>query len=407
MTIKPTTFLSLLLTVVVSGHCFAESSGAHHDEHVDEVKLTPEVMQRYGITIEPVSAREMTPIVTAPARVSFNTDAMAHVGSVVKGRAIEIKVRVGDSVKKGDDLLIVESPDLGEAQSDFLQKRTAVSVAESAIEPAKSAAERAKTLYDQNNGISLGELQKRVAEQKAAEGALKTAQAALTAAENKLHLMGMDQRAVETLAKAGEIDPRFTIRAPLDGQVIEREITLGELVALEKDALLVLANMKTLWVIADVPEAQLRNVAIGSTARVSIPAVSDEAFDGKVSLISPTLDPNTRTAQVRIEVSNGHNLRPGMFATAYIAAASSSTQPAARKLSIPEEALQTVEGSPAVFVAVEDEPNTFVKRPVTTAKPVGGFVPALNGLKEGERIVVRGSFLLKAELGKSEAAHEH
>jgi cobalt-zinc-cadmium efflux system membrane fusion protein len=404
---KSNVLLSLVLAIAVGGHCLAESSEAHHDAHVDEVKLAPEVIQRYGITIETVSAREMKPTVTAPARVSFNTDAMAHVGSVVKGRAIEIKVRVGDSVKKGDDLLIVESPDLGEAQSDFLQKRTAVSVAESAIEPAKSAAERAKTLYDQSNGISLGELQKRVAEQRAAEGALKTAQAALTAAENKLHLMGMDQRAVETLAKAGVIDPRFTIRAPLDGQVIEREITLGELVAPEKDALLVLANMKTLWVIADVPEAQLRNVAIGAKARVSIPAVSDEAFDGKVSLISPTLDPNTRTAQVRIEVSNGHNLRPGMFATAQIAAASSSTQPAARALSIPEEALQTVEGSPAVFVAVEDEPNTFVKRPVATAKPVGGFVPVLNGLKEGERIVVRGSFLLKAELGKGEAAHEH
>ena len=419
MKTRTSQFLSIVVAIAVAGVCWGEAkhdehaptgvSDDHgaHEEHVDEVKLTSDAISRYGIKVEPITTRRLNPTLTAPARVSFNTEAMAHVGSVVKGRATEIKVRVGDSVKRGDELLVVESPELGEAQSDFLQKRTAVSVAESAIEPARSAAERAKSLYEQNNGIALGELQKRVAEQKAGEGALKTAQAALTAAENKLHLMGMDHPAVQTLAKAGEIDPRFTIRAPLDGQVVEREVTLGELVAPEKDALLVLANMKTLWVIADVPEAQLRNVAVGAQARVMIAAVSDDAFDGKVSLISPTLDANTRSAQVRIEVTNGHSLRPGMFATAEIAAESATTRPVASILAIPEEALQTVEGGPAVFVAVENEPNTFAKRPVVVTKAVGGFVPVLTGLKEGERIVVKGSFLLKAELGKGEAAHEH
>jgi cobalt-zinc-cadmium efflux system membrane fusion protein len=415
MNLRFSRIVPVLLAAFIASGTFAdaahpahEASGHdHHDEHVDEVKLSPEAIERSNIRIGIVTSTQLNPTITAPARVAFNMEAMAHVGSVVKGRAIEIAARVGDTVKKGDALLVVESPELGEAQSDFLQKCTAVSVAQSAIEPAKSAADRAKALYEQSKGIALGELQKRVAEQKAAEGALKTAQAALTAAENKLHLMGMDAKAIASLAKSGEIDPRFTIRAPLGGQVIEREITLGELVAPEKDALLVLANMQTLWVVADVPEAQLRQVAVGAPARVRVGAVPDEALDGKVALISPALDPATRTAQVRIEVANGHNLRPGMFATAEIAAASSTTKPARDVLAIPDEAVQSIEGGPAVFVPVEGEPNTFAKRSITVGKAIGGKVPVLSGLKEGEKLVVSGSFILKAELGKGEAEHEH
>lgn len=405
-------FLSIVLTMVWTQRSRAEDEHKHgaehaHEEHHDEVKLTPEAIKHYGIKIDMVKARQLNSTLSAPARVSFNTEAMAHVGSIVKGRTIEIKARVGDVVKKGDELIVIESPELGEAQSDFLQKRTSVSVAESAIEPAKSAADRAKALYDQSKGIALGELQKRTAEQKAVEGAFKTAQAALTAAEHKLRLMGMDAKAIEALTKNSAIDPRFSIRAPIDGHVIEREITLGELAAPEKEALIILANMQTLWVIAEIPEAHLRSVSIGAKARIRIGAVSDDFFEGKVAFISPTLDPGTRTAQVRIEVANGHNLRPGMFATTEIDATSSATNPSGDVLAIPDEAIQTVEGGPAVFVPVENEPNTFAKKAVTVGKPVGGMVPVLSGLIEGEKLVVSGSFILKAELGKGEAEHEH
>jgi cobalt-zinc-cadmium efflux system membrane fusion protein len=376
------------------------------DHHTDEVKLTSDAIQRYGIKTAAISVHQLKPILTVPARVAFNAEAMAHVGAVVKGRATEIKARVGDLVKKGDELLVVESSELGETQSDFLQKRTAVSVAESAIEPAKNAAERARKLFDQNQGIALGEVQKREADWKAAEGALQTAQAALTAAENKLHLMGMSQDAVKALAKSTEIDPHYAVRAPIAGQVIEREVTLGELVGPEKEALLVLADMQTLWVLADVPETRLREVAVGAKARLTLTAIPDAIFAGTVSFISPTLDPDTRTARVRIDVTNAGDLRPGMFATAQIVANHAvTTAPAA--LAVPDEAVQTVEGGPAVFVPVEGEENTFAKRAITVGKSIGGWAPVISGLKEGEQIVINGSFILKAELGKGEAAHEH
>jgi cobalt-zinc-cadmium efflux system membrane fusion protein len=390
----------------LAAEAHSDDKHGHEEGHADEVRLTPEAIQRYGIKVAPATRQALTPTVSVPARVTFNTEAMAPVGSAVQGRASEIRARVGDLVKKGDELLVVESPTLGEAQSDYLQKRTAVVVARSAIEPARDAADRAKKLYDSSQGISLGEVQKRSAELKAAEGALQTAEAAATAAENKLHLLGMDQKAVADLVASKEINPRYVIRAPIGGQVIEREVTLGELVAPEKEALLVLADPTTLWVIADVPEARLRDVTVGAGAQIRVGAIGDEPVAGKVSFVAPSIDANTRTAQVRIEVPNGNGrLKPGMFATAVLAASHEATGQAV--LSVPDAAVQTVEGGPAVFVPVAGEPNTFAKRAVNVGAAVGGVVPITSGLKEGEPVVVSGSFILKAELGKGEAAHEH
>src|SRR6476620_897109 len=122
-------------------------------KHPDEVKLTPEAMSKYDIKVAPVTKQVLTPTFVAPARVAFNAEAIAHVGAAVRGRAIEIKARVGDVVKKSDELLIVESPELGQAQSDFIQKRTAVAVAQAGVEPTKNAYARAKALYEKNEGI--------------------------------------------------------------------------------------------------------------------------------------------------------------------------------------------------------------------------------------------------------------
>jgi len=323
----------------------------------------------------------------------------------VKGRAIEIKAKLGDVVKKGDEMIVVESPELGEAESDYLQKVTALSVATAGVEPARQAAERASKLYQKSEGVALAEVQKREADFKAAQGAVQTAKAALDAAKNKLLLMGFDQQSVEAFDKSKQINARYVVRAPLSGTIVQREVTLGELVSPEKEALLVVADLGSVWVVADVPEVKLDEVSIGSAARVRV-AANGGAVDGKVSYIAPSLDPSTRTAQVRIVVPNPTgSLRPGMFARADLS--SGSAADAKPVLAVPEESVQTVEGKPSVFVPVDGEPNTFAARAVKVGRPVGGMVPVESGLKEGEPVVVNGTFILKADLGKSGAAHEH
>jgi cobalt-zinc-cadmium efflux system membrane fusion protein len=400
--IKPVAVLMMILGQAAH----AQHQHSHdHAEHTDEVHLTAEAITRHGITLEPVKRHTLRPTFVAPARVSFNTDAMAHVGSALRGRIVELKAKVGDQVKKGDELLIIESPELAEAQSDFLLKRTEADIAVVAVEPAKQAYERAKSLHEKDQGVALAEVQKREAEWRAADGRLIAAKAAAVAAENKLHALGMDQSAVEALAKTSEVNVRAAIRAPMPGQVIQREVTLGELVNPDRDALLVLADLTTLWVIADAPEARLGDVAVGSRARIELAAIARQKLEGKVTHIAASLNAQTRTASIRIEVTNPGPLRAGMFARAEIEG--SENDGTRDVLAIPEAAVLTVEGEPCVFTPVEGEENTFAKTPVKVGRSVGGLLPVLDGLKEGQPIVVAGTFILKAELGKSGAEHHH
>lgn len=387
------------------GHAHAEG------EHADEVMLAPEAIERNGVKIGEAQRWVLKPTFVAPARIGFNTEAMAHVGSPLRGRAIEIKVRLGDHVKQNDPLAVIESPELGQAQADFLQKRTAAQAAGPQVDLAKAAWDRAKWLLEKSEGISLTDVQKREAEYKAAVAGQKSAEAAATAAENSLHLLGMDQNAVESLASSGEIAPRYVIRAPIEGQVVQREVTLGELVSPDREAIMVLADIRTFWVLADAPEARLPTIAVGTKAWVTVGSLSGHRYEGQVSFISPLVDPTTRSAQVRVELPAstiaGGAVRPGMFAQVEIVSSTPDRAEPAPQVAVPQEAVQAVEGGPAVFVPVSGEPNTFRKRAITIGPAVGGLVPVFAGLVEGEQYVEEGSFILKAELGKGSAAHEH
>lgn len=383
--------------------------GAHKSDsaHANEIVLTSEAIDQYGIRIETAKMTLLRPTFIVPARVGFNAEAMAHVGSPLAGRAVELKVRLGSDVKVGDPLVVVESPELGAAQSEFLIKRTCAQTAAPGVELANTSWERAQHLYESTQGIALTEVQKREAEHRSAVAALQSAEAEALAAENRLHLMGMTQTQVEALTKSGEVDPHITIKAPIAGQVVQREVTLGELVHPEREALLVLADMSTLWVVADVPEAEVDQVAVGAKALVRIGGMDAAPIPGSVAFIAPMLDAATRTAQVRVEVRGSVvALKPGMFARVEIETKGTSNKAEERVLAIPDEAVQTVEGRSAVFVPVAGEKNTFVKRVIRAGHVVGGMVPVLAGLKEGESVVVAGSFIMKAELGKGSAGHE-
>lgn len=386
------------------------TEGDNHGEegHVGEIKLTGDAIARYGVKVEAAALWKLQPTFMAPARVAFNAETMAHVGSPLPGRVIGLPVRLGDRVQKGDVLLHVESPELGAAQSEFLQKRISAQSAVPAVDLAKNALDRANKLYDQNRGIALDEVQRREAEYRAALAAQKSAESAVIATENRLHLLGMDQAAVERLIESGEVQSRFPIQAPVPGTVVEREVTLGELVSPEREALLVLADTETVWVLADVPEARLPSVTMGAKAWLKTSGLETHKHEGFVSYIAPMVDARTRTAQVRIAVKCEHgSLWPGMFVQVEITATNRNNSDPVPTIAVPEDAIQTIDRRTVIFVPVPDEENTFVQRPVSVDKPVSGLVPIHSGLIEGERFVAAGSFILKAELGKGSAAHEH
>ncbi len=374
--------------------------------HEGEVVLSPEAITASGIVVEAVRRVALEPSFTAPARISFNLERTAHVGSQLRGRVSELAAKLGQEVRKGDVLLVVESPDLGEAQSELLARLSAVESARPAVALARAAHERAKAVHEGIQGIALAEVKRREAELRAAEAALIAAESAASVAKNRLRLFGQDEASISALETTRTIDPKAVVRAPIDGTIIEREVTIGELVGPDRDALLVLANMETLWVLASVPESRLPDVEVGARVLVEMGLGEGERFEGVVSYISPTSEPSTRSSEVRIEVQHVHCvLRPGSFARAEITATSHGHREPT--LVVLDGAIQTMAGRPVVFVPVEGEEGTFAVRPIERGPAVGDLVPILSGLAEGELVVVRGSFILKAELGKSEAEHVH
>lgn len=370
----------------------------------DEVKLSPDAVQRYGIRLGTAKKRKLESNLVVPARVQFNSEAMAVVGSAVEGRVASVSVRAGDQVKMNGELLIVESPSLGEAQSDYLQKQAAIAAAEVAVEPAKSAFERGKNLYDQSQGITLTDLQKRELDLKTAQSALLVAQAARDAAQNRLTLLGMSDASIKRLVETKKIEPRYTIRAPIAGQVVERDVNLGELVKPEREKLLVVADTATLWILADVPEGRLREIVVGAKAKMTVAAAGDREFSGTVTNIAPTVDAATRSIRIRIEVKGDPLLKPGMFAQANISARTDEGGEAV--LTLPDAAIQTIGGSTAVFVPVKGEENTFAKKIVSVGTYAGGLVSIISGVEDGEKVVIAGTFILKADLGKAGAKEE-
>jgi multidrug efflux pump subunit AcrA (membrane-fusion protein) len=303
-----------------------EEEGGHaHEEHGDEVSFSSSAIQHYGIRTEAASARVLVPTVQVPAQVAFNREGIAHVGSPVRGRVAELSVKLGQEVTRGETLLIVESPELGEAQSEYLQKRALVSTAGPIVVLLKDAYERARGLLEKSQGITLTEVQKREAEYRTAEAELRNAETAERAVRNRLSLLAMTPDAIKRLEDTGALDPRFMITASISGQVIEREATLGELVGPDRERLLSLADMTKLWVLAKVPEAKLNQIVVGAKARLLLGTAEDHRCEGKVVYVSPSLDHRTRTADVRIEAEDrhssadrrgpGHHQQPGFRST--------------------------------------------------------------------------------------------
>lgn len=386
-----------------------DHGGEEADEgHAGEVRLDAAARQAFGIEIGAARRQVLVRMLRVPAQVAFDQEHLAHVGSPVHGRIAALEVRPGDAVERGDALFVVESPELGEAESDLLLKHALAAAAEPTVGVLRDAYERARALFDEKQAIAFTEVQKREVDLRAAEAALASARAANEAAANRLTLLGMDDAAIAELLKSRKMDPRIVVRAPIAGQVIERAVTLGELVGPEREMLFVLANPSRLWVLAEVPEARLKDLAVGQEARVLLGTAEDHWCPARVAFISPSLNPATRTVQVRLAAEDAHaELRPGVFAQAEIAVAYASGAEPSPVLAVPHSAVQLVDGAPGVFVPVAGEPDTFALRRVAVGPAVGAFAPIYSGLADGEAVVIAGSFILKAELGKASAEHEH
>lgn len=340
------------------------------------VHLTAEEMQRAGIQVKAASKGAFRVSHDFAATVQPNANRLADITTLVRGRAMDIHVDLGQDVKAGALLATLESSELGLSQSAYLKATARLSVAERAFNRAKSLLEE--------KVIGQADYQRR-------EGEWVTAQADMREAYDRLRLLGMKDPEIGLLAQDKRIRSTVSLLAPFDARVLARNIVRGEVVD-ATDKLFALADLDEVWVVANVPEKDVASVHKDQTVEVRVIAYPNEIFQGRITYVGDVLDASTRTMHVRVSVPNPDTrLKPEMFASVRVWSA-----PESDALLIPTEAIQQDGGEAVVFV--QTNPGQFERRAIALGEENAGLVQILDGLREGEVIVTNGAFELKSEL---------
>lgn len=369
-------------------HAEEAGSGAAGDHAEDGVvAMGLEAQKAIGLGGQAVQLRPLATELVTTGEFQANADREAHVTTRIAGRVSAVLKNVGDSVRAGERLAVLDSVELGQAQAAYLQALARWSLAE-------DTAKRQRALLRQDL-IARKEVL-------AAENALRLIQIELDSARNQLALYGFGAERVAQLARTRRLDPSVPLTAPISALVLERHLTVGEMVLPEaSQSAFRLSNVADLWVDATVFEKDLGRVRVGQATEVTTLAYPGQTHRGRVSLVSTALDEKNRTARARIVVPNplGH-LRPGMTATVRIAVGERLA------LAVPVGAIVRDQAQTYVFVRERD--TRFERRAVGVGAPVGGWVPVATGLKAGDWVVVKGSFTLKAELNRASfGEHAH
>lgn len=357
------------------------------EEGEQSIHLTPDQVVAAGITLAAAEVRSLTDRIEATAVIEAVPDRTARVGSRVSGRVTGVHVNVGDQLREGQELALVDSPELGRAKADFL-----AALADEGV--ARQTADREERLYRERISSER--------EWREAEATAVRARSDREAAEARLHALGMTDSDLEALTTERHYGGTYPVRTPLAGVVVERRATLGETIT-PAEVLFTVMDLATVWLQVEVYDEQLTALAVGQTVRARARAWPDRVFSGRVDNIGAVLDPTTRAVRVRVVVANGDGaLKPGMFADVEIERPLPGDSTV---LAVPAGAVQEDRGVQVVFLA--RGPGEYQRRVVTTGPALRDWVVIRGGLAPGDSVVVTGAFVLKAESRKGELGEGH
>lgn len=362
------------------------ASCGQHEEPTTSNAATPRpapVLSAAGqarIETAVVATSQGNPVVTLAGKVAYGEDRYSRISSPLQGRVLEVRAKLGDRVKAGDVLLIIDSPDITSAYSDFIKEA-------SDMDFATRAYELAKDLYE-NKAIPLKDY-------KQAENDLVKAKAEFRRAKERLLSLRVPAGELDKPLAEQKITARFEMKSPLTGTVVERTVTPGSIVGGDQSQVLfTVADLDNLQVVADVYERDLDLVHVGQVASVTVEAYPNASFPGAIAAVGDVVDPNTRTIKVRAWVTNvDHKLKPEMFARLHIQVGDADAF-----LTVPKEAVLEADGKHFVYVVEAD--GKYVKREVKIATASGDQVRVVDGLKSGERIITKGAVLVKGQEAK-------
>ncbi|MEK6333907.1 MAG: efflux RND transporter periplasmic adaptor subunit [Acidobacteriota bacterium] len=352
----------------------------------EKLTLTAEQMRTVRLKVETVGERLSSEAAgqIATGVVQANTYRETPVVSLVGGIVRSVGAELGQNVRRGQRVAVVFSNELAEAQSRYL---TAVAVLD------EHHRHHLRTI----KLVEIGAASRQDLE--SATSQYREAESNLANLRQKLLLLGITAKRIDSLISTSQISSEVTVPSPSSGTVTSRTVNPGEVIEANKE-LMRITDLSTVWVVGQVYEKDLATIRVGSGANVTSDAYPSRVFRGRVSYVDPKLDQATRTAQVRIDLANpGQMFKIGMYVNIAFAGlgAAEKTMPM-----VPKDAVQAIGNQQYVFAATE-RPNEFLLRQVKLAPESNGFYPVIEGLSVGDRIVTDGSFMLRAEWLKSHA----
>jgi len=366
-------------------HGGQDGHGEHDDpEGGDTVQLTEEELREFAIEVGKVGKGELQLYAILPGEVVPNPDRLAHIVPRVSGIAREVKKKLGDSVRQGEMMAVIESRELADAKATYLGALERVKLA-------RANFEREEKLWKEKVSSERDYLD--------AKQALAEAQIQLSAAEQKLHALGFSEKYLKILPNLpDESYTRYEIVAPFNGTIIQKHIALGEVVS-NNSEIYEIADLNSVWVNLTVYQKDLASIRKEQQVVILADKIKVKAT-GVIDYVSPIVEESTRTATARVVLANPDGRwRPGIFVTGRVNVGEFEVD-----VLVPRTAIQTFDGQEVVFI---QDTDGFKPQPVKIGRSDRENVEIISGLKPGQRYVTKNAFTLKAELVKSSFADGH
>jgi membrane fusion protein, heavy metal efflux system len=335
--------------------------------------------QLASVKVEPVEDREFPVEKEAVGSIDFDEDMSVQVFTPYQGRIISLFASIGDDVKKGQTLFTIDSPDLLQAESTLI-------AAAGVLELTTRSLARLRELY-KTLAVSQRDVDQATSDQQTAEGNLR-------AARDAVRIFGKTDADIDSIIANRSADPTLVVPSPITGRITARNAAPGLYVQPgNAPAPYTVSDINIMWMLADVPEADSPAFRLGQQVQVKLSAFPGRTFDGKITTIGASVDPNTRRVLVRSEIGDPqHELRSGMFANFVI-----RTGPPVRSPGIPSDGVVR-EGDGTMTVWVTADRRHFTKRSVKIGGIHNGYRQILEGVQVGELVATEGALFLSNAL---------
>jgi len=354
----------------------------------DANRFTPSETVWASLAIEPANEQVFRAEHITEGKIAVNEDSSTPIFSPYSGRVVKLLVKPSDTVRRGQELFVIEATDTVQALNDFITALTTLNSAKSKLNLADINEKRQNDLY-LGKAVPLKDWQNAQNDLTTAQNDMRAAETALEAAHNRLRILGRSEEQITAFEKTRQISGDTPIYSPIEGTVVQRKVGPGQFITTgASDPVFVVGDLSTVWLTAFVRESEAADVRIGQDIDFAVLALPGRTFKAKIDYVAPAIDPTTRRLMVRATLDNKEGLfKPEMFANVTVYSGGDHKSVGVKKQALIYEADRV-----RLWVAGDDK--TLELREVQTGLINGDDVEIKSNLKPGERVVVRGSLFI-------------